>query len=140
MPICQIIMFTKESVDTSSFMFITILYHPFSVVGEDYTVDTATTIVYASGTSDLMRCIDITILDDDIYEENQDFSVTLQTMSPASVIVFGAPNSITKTIQDNNGPSLKLSTAQSIAIHVHTLSLCASLQTLWQNLLWTNRV
>lgn len=81
------------------------------MVGEDYTIDTSTVVTFAAGATNTvnnMGCIMITIVDDDIYEENQDFSVTIESMLPTSLVTIGSPNSITKTIQDNNGSLQKI--------------------------------
>ena len=74
---------------------------------EDYTIDPATPTLlnFASGavSDGDTRCINIDITDDDIYEEQQEFSVGITSVSNPSAAQIGTPNPITKTIQDNNG-------------------------------------
>ena len=52
-----------------------------------------------SGTS---RCFNITIIDDDIYEEDQNFTIYIYEVIPSAAINI-IPNTLTKTIQDNEG-------------------------------------
>ena len=49
------------------------------------------------------RCIQITIIDDDIYEGEQQFSISITSVSNPSAAQIGSPNPITKTIQDIDG-------------------------------------
>ena len=49
------------------------------------------------------QCIEVTVTDDDIFEGDQQFTVTVDSASPSSVASIGSPNSLTVTIQDNNG-------------------------------------
>ena len=49
------------------------------------------------------QCIEVTVTDDDIFEGDQQFTVTIDSVSPSSVASIGSPNSLTVTIQDNNG-------------------------------------
>ena len=51
-------------------------------------------------------CLQIDIIDDDIYEEDQQFSVSITAVSPSTVALIGTESSVTKTIQDNNGTVL----------------------------------
>ena len=48
-------------------------------------------------------CLQIDIIDDDIYEEDQQFSVSIAAVTPNLVAVIGENNSVTMTIQDSNG-------------------------------------
>ena len=79
----------------------------FSVMGEDFSVDpaTPTLLTFASGTviNGDERCIQINIIDDDIYEEQQQFGVSIVSVSLPSAALIGTPNPITKTIQDIEG-------------------------------------
>ena len=49
------------------------------------------------------QCIEVTVTDDDIFEGDQQFTVTIDSVSPSSVASIGSPNSLTVTIEDNNG-------------------------------------
>ena len=73
---------------------------------EDYTSDpaTPTLLTFVSGTvsNGDEQCIEIDITDDDIYEEEQQFNVSIASVSNPSAQI-GSPNPITKTIQDING-------------------------------------
>ena len=74
---------------------------------EDYAIDPATLTLrnFASGavSDGDVQCINIDVTDDDIYEEEQQFSVSIASISNPSAAQIGSPNSITKTIQDING-------------------------------------
>ena len=73
---------------------------------EDYSFDpTTTTLNFVSGSvsNGDERCIEINITDDDIYEEEQQFSVSIASVSNPSAAEIGSPNPITKTIQDMDG-------------------------------------
>ena len=76
-------------------------------MAEDYAIDpaTPTLLTFASGTvtNGDERCIQININDDDIYEELQQFSVSIVSVSLPSAAQIGSPNPITKTIQDIEG-------------------------------------
>ena len=52
-----------------------------------------------NGTS---QCFNITINDDDIYEEDQTFTISIDDVTPSTVINITS-NTLTKTIQDNEG-------------------------------------
>ena len=74
-------------------------------MGNDFTLLSAMPIVtFFSGsiTAD-SQCIDISIIADDIYEQNQVFSVSIGSVSLTTAATIGTPNSITITIQDKNG-------------------------------------
>jgi hypothetical protein len=75
-----------------------------AVVGEDFSVVSSVTMVFSSS-GDIINgdgvCITVSILEDDIYEENQDFAVRITVNAQPSAAVVGTPDSITKTIQDN---------------------------------------
>ena len=49
------------------------------------------------------QCIEVTVTDDDIFEGDQQFTVTIDSVSPSSVASIDSPSSLTVTIQDNNG-------------------------------------
>ena len=74
-------------------------------MGNDFTLHSAMSIVtflIGSANTD-SQCIDISIITDDIYEENQVFSVSIDSVSLTTAATIGTPNSVTITIQDNNG-------------------------------------
>ena len=74
-------------------------------MGNDFTLHTALPIVtFSTGSANTdLQCIDISIIADDIYEENQVFSVSIDSVSLTTAATIGTPNSVTITIQDNNG-------------------------------------
>ena len=51
------------------------------------------------------QCVEIQIVDDDIYEEDEVFLVTISTVTPSSAVTIVAPSNVTKTLQDNEGKS-----------------------------------
>ena len=74
------------------------------VLGEDYTIASPLSLTFNSSTTNGDSvCLRIGIIDDDIYEEEQTFVVSITDVSPPSVAVLGSSSSITQTIQDNNG-------------------------------------
>ena len=76
-------------------------------MAEDYSIDPATptllTFVSGAVSDGDERCIEINITDDDIYEEEQQFNVSITSVSNPSAAQIGSPNPITKTIQDIDG-------------------------------------
>ena len=73
--------------------------------GSDYTL-LSTTVTFESGNNTNFtdsQCIEIQIVDDDIYEEDEDFLVTISTIVPSTAAVPGSVSNVTKTIQDNAG-------------------------------------
>ena len=48
-------------------------------------------------------CFEIDVIEDDIYEEDQQFVVNVASVSPSSAAVVGTTSSVTKTIRDNQG-------------------------------------
>ena len=62
-------------------------------------------VVFPEGTQSNSdpRCITISTVDDDDYEENHQFSVELRVISNDSIITPGSPSLITIAIQDNTG-------------------------------------
>ena len=72
--------------------------------GSDYTL-LSTTVTFESGNTNFMdsQCIKIQIVDDDIYEEDEDFLVTISTIVPSTAAVPDPVSQVTKTIQDNAG-------------------------------------
>ena len=75
-------------------------------MGEDFSIDSSVTMVF-SRSGDIINgdsvCITVSILEDDIYEENQDFAVRITVLAQLSAAVVGTPDIITKTVQDNEG-------------------------------------
>ena len=51
------------------------------------------------------RCLTITINNDDIYEEEQDFTISISGVTPITAVNFTA-DTITVTIQDDGGLGL----------------------------------
>ena len=51
------------------------------------------------------QCAEIQIVDDDIYEEDEVFLVTISTVTPSSAAIIEALSEVTNTIQDNQGMS-----------------------------------
>ena len=72
--------------------------------GSDYIL-LSTTVTFESGNTNFTdsQCIKIQIVDDDIYEEDEDFLVTISTIVPSTAAVPGPVSQVTKTIQDNAG-------------------------------------
>ena len=74
---------------------------------EDYSIDpaTPTLLTFVDGTviNGDEQCIQININDDDIYEEEQQFSVSIVSVSLPSAAQIGIPNPITKAVQDIDG-------------------------------------
>ena len=64
----------------------------------DYTLDTTTLIFPAESTD--MQCADITITDDDVFEGDETFTVTIDVTTPG---VKEGNNMTTVTITDNDG-------------------------------------
>ena len=75
-------------------------------MGEDFAVSPSTVLLFSSidnvGNGDSV-CIMIDILDDLIYEETQEFVAQIQVISSPSIAIVGTPDSVTKTIEDNEG-------------------------------------
>ena len=79
------------------------LSHPLSVNGEDFSVHPpATTLVFPSGSvsNGDSQCVEICITDDDIYEENELFSVSIESVTLSLPVVIGT---ITLTLLDHIG-------------------------------------
>ena len=72
---------------------------------EDFAVNTSTRLTFTSGITSNgdSECVEISIIDDDIYEDDQQFTVSIATVSPPSIAEIGFPSSMILTIQDNNG-------------------------------------
>ena len=71
--------------------------------GSDYIL-LSTAVTFDSNTTfGDIQCIEIQIVDDDIYEEDEDFLVTISTIVPSTAAVPGPVSQVTKTIQDNAG-------------------------------------
>ena len=80
------------------------LFLSFSANGSDY-IQLSTTVTFQSSITNNSdtQCVEIQIEDDDIYEEDEVFLVTITTVAPSSVAVIGTVSEVTKTIQDNTG-------------------------------------
>ena len=69
--------------------------------GSDYTaVSSPLTFPATNSTDDVMRCINVSITDDSVFEESETFTVTVTTTS--SQVTLGN-NVTTVTIIDNEG-------------------------------------
>ena len=64
-------------------------------------------------------CTMVDIIDDDSYEEDEEFSVRIMTVSPASVAHIGSDNRTTKIIRDNQGILTAFSAIYSPLITTH---------------------
>ena len=72
---------------------------------EDFNVTTSTYVTFPSGTTNDgdNECITIAIMGDDIYEEDQQFTVEFESVTPTTAASVGSPSSASVTIQNNNG-------------------------------------
>ena len=69
--------------------------------GSDYTaVSSLLTFPATTSTGDVMRCINVSITDDSVFEESETFTVTVTTTSPRVTL---GNNDTTVTITDNEG-------------------------------------
>lgn len=78
----------------------------FTVIVEDFTVDLSTlNQIFSSGSTSNgdSVCINIGIVEDDIYEEDQQFNVRIASLSPSTAANSASPDSVSITIQDNDG-------------------------------------
>ena len=58
-------------------------------------------MTFTGGSDSNTECLSITITEDDTYEEEQGFVISIVTDSPVAEI--GTPSTATKIIQDANG-------------------------------------
>ena len=77
----------------------------FTEEAEDFTVLTPVTLTFSSGVTANGNavCVMFDVIDDDIYEEDQEFNVSITAIFPPSAVVIGSVSSVTKTIRDNQG-------------------------------------
>ena len=68
--------------------------------GHDYTGVTSFLVFVSQSTNSATRCADISITDDDVFEGDQTFIVTLTT--PDTSVVLGSTDTVV-TITDNDG-------------------------------------
>jgi hypothetical protein len=68
--------------------------------GSDYTA-TSGTLTWDDG-DDEMKSFDVSITNDTVHEDEENFSVTLS--NPAGGAALGSPNGATVTIQDDDVP------------------------------------
>ena len=69
--------------------------------GSDYTaVSLPLTFPATTSSDDVMRCINVNITDDSVFEESETFTVTVTTTSPRVTL---GNNDTTVTITDNEG-------------------------------------
>ena len=75
-----------------------------AAVGSDYAL-LMTTATFESGMTSNgdNQCIQIDIMEDDIYEQDEIFIFRISSVTPSSAAVIGSPMQVTKTIQDNDG-------------------------------------
>ena len=75
-----------------------------AAVGSDYAL-LMTTATFESGMTSNgdNQCIQIDIMEDDIYEQDEIFIFRISSVTPSSAAVIGSPMQVTKTIQDNAG-------------------------------------
>ena len=80
----------------------------FVAEGEDYVFVSSTTVTFQSGNTSngTTQCVQIQVIDDDAYEENEVFIVRIASIMPASVARNGSLFEATYTIQDNTGRML----------------------------------
>ena len=73
----------------------------------DYTLVT-TSLTFQSGSTGNgdTECVEIDIVEDDIYEEDEMFLIGINTIMPSSAAMAGATPQATKTIQDNMGRNI----------------------------------
>ena len=76
----------------------------FAAEGEDYVL-TSETVTFLSNDSvnGMVQCVQINITDDDAYEEDELFTIRIDSAEPSSAVTIGSPSEVTKTIQDNTG-------------------------------------
>ena len=62
-------------------------------------------VTFDSGMTNIgdTQCIENQIVDDNNFEEDEVFLVTISTVTPSSAAMIGTMSEITKTIQDNAG-------------------------------------
>lgn len=69
-------------------------------MGEDYsTVDPLTIAFLPTINMDTSACTSLSIIDDDVLEEDHDFTVSLESTFPP--VTIGTPSSVAVTIIDN---------------------------------------
>ena len=84
-------------------------------------------VKFQAGTADLMRIMQVTILDDSRMEGNEQFTATFGTL-PAAVVAAGTPATVTVDIADDDQPVLTfLVGSLSVAEDKGTLSVPISL-------------
>ena len=75
-----------------------------TVEGEDFTVVLPVALIFNTDSGDRL-CFEISIIEDDIYEEDQQFIVNITSVSPSSAAGIGPISSVIKTIRENQGIS-----------------------------------
>ena len=78
----------------------------FVVAGEDFVIILPTSLNFSSNqslTNGDSVCLRITINDDNIYEEDQEFNISIADVAPSSVASIGEDSIVTVIIQDNYG-------------------------------------
>ena len=78
---------------------------PLLVAGEDLNVTSPTTeLTFSSGVSDgHSECVQINIIDDDVYEENQQFLVSITRVSTSLPLLAVEELANVYTLEDNGG-------------------------------------
>ena len=67
--------------------------------------------MFASGNNGNVKTeiIQISVTDDDVYEESEQITVNISSVEPSSAAVIGEPHSNTYTVLDNDGSCTKWS-------------------------------
>ena len=94
--------FTRQ-VKSQQFRVTLLLNFRLLVAGEDFEVVSPVSMVFNSSDSfdNDTVCITINIVEDDIYEGEEQFLVSISSVSPLSAAVIGTPSTVLKNIQDN---------------------------------------
>ena len=71
--------------------------------GSDYLL-LSSAVTFMSGSDNDSLCVMIQIVDDCLYEEDEVFLFTIETVTPSSAVMIGV-SEVNKTIQDNAGRS-----------------------------------
>ena len=71
--------------------------------GNDYTVDSSLTFNFASMTGGERHCVDLSTLDDTLFEGTEQFELYFASISPSAYATEGDPATVTVNIADNEG-------------------------------------
>ncbi|MEX2605488.1 MAG: endonuclease [Gracilimonas sp.] len=70
--------------------------------GEDFETFTTQTVTFPEGSLD-QQSVTLTLIDDELAEQNENISLELQNVSGPNNVVIGQANSLEITVQDNDG-------------------------------------